>query len=735
MQNPIDILVPVYDGFEQTRRCLESVRKATYSLACEIIVINDGSPNQALAAWLEECAQRQEFTLLVNKKNLGFVATVNIGMKLHEDRDVVLVNSDTEVANDWLDRMAACAYSDEKIATVTPFSNNAEICSFPVLCKSNELIDGKTVQQIDGFVRDYPAAEPIFMPTAVGFCMYIKRSALSEVGYFDEEAFGRGYGEENDFCLRCEAKGLKHALCTNVFVFHEGGVSFSSEKMARVENAMQILDKKYPHYHRVVHEHIQQNPALYLRQKIQLDMLARSKRKKLLFLTHDMGGGIQTHIEEMQQFFDDSLDILVLRPNGDEGLELCYTHRHYDLHLFFTPAEFSLLEEMLGYLGVCRMHIHHVMRMPEWALALPERLGMDFDVTLHDYYFINANPTLTDSRGLFVEDPALREKLCQESYPLPNGFSLDTWQKKMGKLLAGAARIFSPSQACADIYLQYYPAVTIQVAYHPDAEIIRQYPDPKIPPIGKDEKLRVAVIGAVSREKGADKFEHTACHRDPLDRLEFHLIGYAYKPLRETVIEHGAYKNEELQSLISEINPHVIWFPAQWPETYCYVLSSALESARPVMASNLGSFQERLKGRPLSYIRRWNEEPEQWKNALIELREWMIQHQGGTFTWENCASCDSPFRYRTDFVVSSQPLQSTDTFILTDEVMRQLAIEHSADGHVQMSSGKREKLLRILLRLREKPVIRILVRLVPFSLQRAIKRKLSRRAIHDVLNS
>ena len=70
-------------------------------------------------------------TLLRNERNLGFVQSVNRGMVLHPDRDVVLLNSDTEVANDWLDRLSAAAHSARDIATATPFSNSAGYCGFP----------------------------------------------------------------------------------------------------------------------------------------------------------------------------------------------------------------------------------------------------------------------------------------------------------------------------------------------------------------------------------------------------------------------------------------------------------------------------------------------------------------------------------------------------------------------------------------------------------------------------
>ena len=74
------------------------------------------------------------FSLFENAVNLGFVGTVNLGMQKHEGRDVVLLNSDTLVADGWLDRLITAAYSEKNIATVTPFSNNASIVSFPKIC-------------------------------------------------------------------------------------------------------------------------------------------------------------------------------------------------------------------------------------------------------------------------------------------------------------------------------------------------------------------------------------------------------------------------------------------------------------------------------------------------------------------------------------------------------------------------------------------------------------------------
>jgi hypothetical protein len=84
---------------------------------------------------------------------------------------VVLLNSDTEVAAGWLDRLAAHARADASIGTATPFSTNATIMSYPRPLEPNPMPPGETTATLD---RTFAAANPgrnIDVPTAVGFCM------------------------------------------------------------------------------------------------------------------------------------------------------------------------------------------------------------------------------------------------------------------------------------------------------------------------------------------------------------------------------------------------------------------------------------------------------------------------------------------------------------------------------------------------------------------------------------
>ena len=276
---PIDVVVPVHGGLAATRRCLESVLAHAQEAAHEVVVIDDRGPEPAIGRYLDELAAAGRVTLLRNERNLGFVQSVNRGMALHPDRDVVLLNSDTEVANDWLDRLSAAAHSAPDIATATPFSNNATICSYPFDGWTGGVPGALGLGGLDAVFASTLAGRTLDIPTAVGFCMYIRRDCLERVGLFDAERYGRGYGEENDFCMRALKSGWRHVLAADAFVFHEGSVSFGPEKLELIERATRVLCEAHPDYPQRVHEWIARDPARPLREAIDAARVRRDGRE------------------------------------------------------------------------------------------------------------------------------------------------------------------------------------------------------------------------------------------------------------------------------------------------------------------------------------------------------------------------------------------------------------------------------------------------------------------------
>jgi GT2 family glycosyltransferase len=143
----------------------------------------------------------------------------------------------------------------------------------------NPLPPGLTTAALDTLFAAENAGTSVDIPTAVGFCMYITRAALDAVGPFDEEAFGRGYGEEVDFCMRATRAGFRHLLCADLFVYHEGEVSFGSGGGAARERAQAIIDGRYPEFREDLAHFIAREPARPARRRVDLARLRASPKR------------------------------------------------------------------------------------------------------------------------------------------------------------------------------------------------------------------------------------------------------------------------------------------------------------------------------------------------------------------------------------------------------------------------------------------------------------------------
>ncbi len=219
---------------------------------------------------------RPTWELLRNTANFGFVASVNRGMAIYPDHDVVLLNSDTEVPPCWLQRLRSAAYKRQDIGTVTPFSNCGSLASYPAPNVENALPANLPLDRLDRFFQTANAGANVDIPIGVGFCLFIRRDCLDDTGAFDEAAFGKGYGEENDFCLRASRRGWTHVLAADCFVYHKGRGSFGEEKDVRVRQAYALLAERYPHYPALLQRHFADDPARLFRFRVELLRLADS---------------------------------------------------------------------------------------------------------------------------------------------------------------------------------------------------------------------------------------------------------------------------------------------------------------------------------------------------------------------------------------------------------------------------------------------------------------------------
>lgn len=244
----VDVIIPVFKQFELVRQCIDSLLAADCGTEHAIVVIDDCSGEPKLSAYLADLAELGAIELHTNRQNLGFTRTVNFGMRRHPDRDVVLLNSDTIVYPQWLDRIRAAALAAKNIATVNPMTTQfgSHISCYPGLTGKFEDALEVEDRRLDAIARDVNAGQRIAVHTTVGFCMYITRKALNDIGYFDVENFPVAYGEETDFCYRATKVGWRHLVAGDVFVTHLEGRSYGERKAAMMADMLDRILRLHP---------------------------------------------------------------------------------------------------------------------------------------------------------------------------------------------------------------------------------------------------------------------------------------------------------------------------------------------------------------------------------------------------------------------------------------------------------------------------------------------------------
>lgn len=245
----IKIIIPVFNAYNEVRSCIDSVLNTIADTETEVLVINDASTDKRISLMLKNYACLPVIKLVNNETNLGYTKTVNKGIFLAGDDDVILLNSDTIVTEGWLKGLQDTAYENSSIGTVTAMSDNAGAFSFPVQGKANPKPSCLSHSNYAAILLTHTKkCLPVEVPTGSGFCLYIKRELINSIGFFDEELFPRGYGEENDFCMRALEAGWKNLISPNCFIYHIRTASFGAEKEKLVKEGVTRVIARYPTY-------------------------------------------------------------------------------------------------------------------------------------------------------------------------------------------------------------------------------------------------------------------------------------------------------------------------------------------------------------------------------------------------------------------------------------------------------------------------------------------------------
>ena len=245
------VCIPVYGAYELFVQCFRSVLAHT-ERGNPVLVADDASPDPRIGQFLDQLevtgTLEHDVYYLRQDRNLGFVGNVNRAFEAVAPADPVILNSDCVVGRDWLEGLRDAAYAESRVATASALTNHGTILSVPERNHPRPtLTQGWKLERAASAIREKSLRLRPRIPTALGHCVYIRRSALELVGPFDE-AFSPGYGEEVDFSQRCLLRGLSHVVADDVFVFHQGQGSFSASARDIQAEHDELIWARYPYY-------------------------------------------------------------------------------------------------------------------------------------------------------------------------------------------------------------------------------------------------------------------------------------------------------------------------------------------------------------------------------------------------------------------------------------------------------------------------------------------------------
>lgn len=612
---PVTVIVPIYNAVEAVRECLASL-EAHLPRDAEVLLLDDASPDPLIPELIEHYRARLGYRSHRNPDNLGYTRSVNKGIALAGTRDVVLLNSDTVVTARWLENLRYCAYSRPRVATATALSDHAGAFSAPEIGEANPI-----PPHLDADVHARRAVvvgqgRPLEVPTGNGFCLYIRRQALDELGVFDEAKFPRGYGEENDLCMRALRAGWLNLVCDKAYVFHKRSQSFLGEKAALMEAGSNQLQQDYPEY-KFLTQRFRDIEFEYVRLRVRKALAAAEApaldRPRVLYvLSTQTGGTPQTNLDLMQAMRGhyhalllrcDSRELTLSELGPDGKL------RVRELHALSQPIDpvshrsdeyDRIVLDLLYRHSIALVHIRHIAWHGLGLPAMAKVFGLPVVYSVHDFYSVCPSLNLLDENLKYCGGRCTAgEGTCQialwpaNSLPTLKHRFVHRWHDMFEAFLADCDHVITTAPSAAETFLSTYPSVSDRFSVIPHGRDFPEFGDiAQLPQPG--DKLRVLVPGNISASKGARLIKEIA-ELDVEGRVEFHFLGNIWGGLAQVGVHHGTYERANFAAKVRAIAPHMGIILSIWAETYCHTLTEMWACGVPVAGIDVGAVGDRLR--------------------------------------------------------------------------------------------------------------------------------------------
>jgi O-antigen biosynthesis protein len=272
----VAVIVPVFGDPDTLRRCLESLRAQQTRCRVHHVIVDDCAPDAAVTTLGQDFCGAVGGTFVRLVVNAGFAGAINAGLARIASGDVLILNSDVVLPATAIERLRQASRLGEQVGTVAPLSNDAGSSSFPIPFERNPLLDESAAAAVDDAAERSNDGIIVDVLTNLGSCFYVTEACRRAVGLFSP-AYGRGYYEDVDFCLRATAVGLRNVVAPSIYVSHASSRSFGSAKrQLAVENRI-VLETRFPGFDEAEAAYMRADPIAPFRKAISETLEAKSE--------------------------------------------------------------------------------------------------------------------------------------------------------------------------------------------------------------------------------------------------------------------------------------------------------------------------------------------------------------------------------------------------------------------------------------------------------------------------